>query len=973
MPYAIRLRCMHVPLTDCARHTTHLSPWCLPLSWTCAKQNKKNSGETKRTGPGRKSNAEHAINFYEYVLQLNTQDDENKSTAKDDTDDNDDGLSMDSQEFLDQHNDLCELCNEGGDLLCCSTCNLVFHLGCTRPKLTKVPKNDRWSCSFCIASGVTGHKREARTRRRAAAAVRQMARLRKEMKRGSEEKIDDEDNERGNEQDKNDCDADNDGDNDIDCDAEGDADGDNDIDCDAEGDADNDAENDTDNDADSTGKGDDENACEEEDEDTGGDAGNDEIEEGEQSGEDGNDTSQIAATPTNEDKTTMDAEATTENDADQEATKNEHSDHDGPSPSIKRTLPSEENEDEEAAESRARRVRRSRRQPILYNPQTCPASEWQSDGVFEWKTLSQSEKGVSDSAEGSDGDEKDDTNRKMEATKDSNNKETPRKKGNDDTAEDEHAGPIWCTFCNDDPSIPVCCFCACRVCFGKHDGVSARIAALHCLFNLILLFCRSFQAKVLLCDQCDDEYHMTCLKPPLNNVPKARTWFCPTCRSKDTTATAAATRGNGESTRSTRVVSSQRGSPSKSPEKRRGPGRPPNNDRQKSRITPPEKKPVGRPPIPRAETSPDKRKGPGRPPAPGRVAKVDSAKGVAATISLPSADVKRSGPGRPPLTKAACGRGASVSRPDSSRGPGRPKKSISPTKIEDVATPRRGRPTKRPRSPADAISRPATRIKTENIETKDDEVVDDKEVEESDDVCPSPARLIQRSRSGRMVKQSKFHDEIDEGEQHLKAAKAQSLLMSTMTSAKSSIVEPMTTETAVEAEPYLPMEIDLHSQEPRPEAIPSLISSNVPPNEQAIVPVDLAGAVIDATPVPAVPLPEKAKGVETNPVETPPAPPVLPAIPEFREPTTKIAPTNQAVVTVLANADTTAVSMAATPVITAPPIPQPEVEPPKPSRVPRRKPGARECMQISRKFGAQVIPNKYIQILMVSAPTVDGR
>ena len=35
-------------------------------------------------------------------------------------------------------------------------------------------------------------------------------------------------------------------------------------------------------------------------------------------------------------------------------------------------------------------------------------------------------------------------------------------------------------------------------------------------------------------------------------------------------------------------------------------------------------------------------------------------------------------------------------------------------------------------------------------------------------------------------------------------------------------------------------------------------------------------------------------------------------------------------------------------------------------KVPRRKPGARECMQISRRFGANVIPQQYMDTLLVS-------
>ena len=37
------------------------------------------------------------------------------------------------------------------------------------------------------------------------------------------------------------------------------------------------------------------------------------------------------------------------------------------------------------------------------------------------------------------------------------------------------------------------------------------------------------------------------------------------------------------------------------------------------------------------------------------------------------------------------------------------------------------------------------------------------------------------------------------------------------------------------------------------------------------------------------------------------------------------------------------------------------------SKNPRRKPGARECMQISRRFGAGIIPHNYMDVLMVCA------
>lgn len=49
----------------------------------------------------------------------------------------------------DEHNEVCEVCERGGDLLCCETCTLVFHMKCLRPKLTTLPKK-KWSCPHCI-------------------------------------------------------------------------------------------------------------------------------------------------------------------------------------------------------------------------------------------------------------------------------------------------------------------------------------------------------------------------------------------------------------------------------------------------------------------------------------------------------------------------------------------------------------------------------------------------------------------------------------------------------------------------------------------------------------------------------------------------------------------------------------------------------------------------------------------------------
>mmetsp|Transcript_24493 Transcript_24493/g.37805 ORF Transcript_24493/g.37805 Transcript_24493/m.37805 type:complete len:954 (+) Transcript_24493:51-2912(+) len=61
-------------------------------------------------------------------------------------------------------NDNCEVCDEPGHLICCSTCPMVFHQDCVRPILRSVPKGD-WSCPFCHVAGINVVKRGRRLSR----------------------------------------------------------------------------------------------------------------------------------------------------------------------------------------------------------------------------------------------------------------------------------------------------------------------------------------------------------------------------------------------------------------------------------------------------------------------------------------------------------------------------------------------------------------------------------------------------------------------------------------------------------------------------------------------------------------------------------------------------------------------------------------------------------------------------------------
>ncbi len=49
-------------------------------------------------------------------------------------------------------------------MLCCETCNLVFHQQCMRPKLKEMPTGD-WSCAFCWADGLMENNKDNKKRK----------------------------------------------------------------------------------------------------------------------------------------------------------------------------------------------------------------------------------------------------------------------------------------------------------------------------------------------------------------------------------------------------------------------------------------------------------------------------------------------------------------------------------------------------------------------------------------------------------------------------------------------------------------------------------------------------------------------------------------------------------------------------------------------------------------------------------------
>ncbi|RUS78042.1 hypothetical protein EGW08_014217 [Elysia chlorotica] len=67
-----------------------------------------------------------------------------------------------------------------------------------------------------------------------------------------------------------------------------------------------------------------------------------------------------------------------------------------------------------------------------------------------------------------------------------------------------------CEHCNDNPRRK-CKHCGCAVCTEKKDP-----------------------EKTILCDECDDAFHIYCLNPPLEKIPEEDEWYCPACKNDET-------------------------------------------------------------------------------------------------------------------------------------------------------------------------------------------------------------------------------------------------------------------------------------------------------------------------------------------------------------------------------------------------------------------------------------------------------
>ncbi|KAL3917999.1 MAG: hypothetical protein SGILL_004451 [Bacillariaceae sp.] len=901
----------------------------------------KEHGSEKRTGPGRRSNGEHAMAFYEYLLNEDgdvdddaesisemevdgtendsqTGDDDTGLEVEDKTDNNyrsnnnnDDDASatsatgsqnsqtvesMDTQEFLNQHDDECEVCSQPGELLCCSTCSLSFHMKCLRPTLASLPKEeDDWSCPYCILQDVKGHKRHSKVWKSAAAGVRQMGRLRNKTDREQQPS------------------------------------------CDESEDSD-DKQN-----TKPAARMDEESSMDEEHE------------------------------PTSTNETCATVESKKEESA---ATENEPGEPLNPNTKRRKLALYKLSDPFKPAVDPAKDLvvkgRRSRRQPTVYQPQSCPDSQWKSDELH----LPRGSSDDDDVSETSDQQEQHGPNHRREKikamSKDSKGAgtasdsvdTTKTQTASAETPKSERSAPgeAFCLFCMDDPSISLCVFCACRECFGKHK-----------------------QDKIVKCVKCGDIYHSFCVG--LKSIPSDKAWMCKSCDKapEEKISTRRASTSIFAKSRPTKVKSdalsdlsaasfSHPARATKSPSEKKiatGSSEKQSRGRPKSKSLPPTSRKSGSGRSPKSAGSKDsaspKKRGPGRPPK---------------SKSLSVTPAKR---GRPPkaVTEAKRKAEAATLSAPSGKKRGRPPKKISST--SEVKRRGPGRPPK-----SDASISPAAKV----IEPA---------------APPEPPKF---SRSGRVVKRQSFHDEIYQGEQHLKTSRSadqgddmytpqvssgrgrsksndstesrkRQKTVKDESNATASERGPLKTEEEKEEEVLAPVRMKL-VLEPSASAVRPLqaetkqspVASVKEAAQSIVVTVGAAPAVAPAAvavKTPAAPVAHTKPAVSASgssivsTAKTPPSYVPAPTMATTTKPATAFS------TSLSRPAVATSSTYPSTPLldpkkleaaIKALPSGNVVEEKLPPTKTPRRKPGARECMQLSRRFGNNVIPEKSMNVLL---------
>jgi hypothetical protein len=95
-----------------------------------------------------------------------------KSESEDD-DDGDDEVkkakkeAAKAEEEADHHQDYCEVCEQGGEIILCDTCPRAYHLVCVEPEPLEEAPEGEWFCSHCEKDGTAERKRKEQSEREA--------------------------------------------------------------------------------------------------------------------------------------------------------------------------------------------------------------------------------------------------------------------------------------------------------------------------------------------------------------------------------------------------------------------------------------------------------------------------------------------------------------------------------------------------------------------------------------------------------------------------------------------------------------------------------------------------------------------------------------------------------------------------------------------------------------------------------------
>lgn len=70
----------------------------------------------------------------------------------------------------DSHQDYCDACQAGGEIILCDTCPKAFHLCCLEPELSEAPEGE-WYCPTCESNGTAAAKKAQQAEMEQKAAV----------------------------------------------------------------------------------------------------------------------------------------------------------------------------------------------------------------------------------------------------------------------------------------------------------------------------------------------------------------------------------------------------------------------------------------------------------------------------------------------------------------------------------------------------------------------------------------------------------------------------------------------------------------------------------------------------------------------------------------------------------------------------------------------------------------------------------